>query len=125
MLAHAPGAHQGHDHADPSILGRFGGTLHPMSDEMSGAAKAASAERDAYRSASALTLGLSLLLAGAVVLLLGRALADVVGASAFSLLVILGIVTIVAGVVQFVMCVYQLADNIDRAAKVLIDGQRG
>lgn len=96
-----------------------------MSDEMSGTAKAASAEREVYRSASALTLGLGLLLGGAAVLLLAGALGEFVGASAFVLLVILGIVTIVAGVVQFVIGVYQLADNIDRVAKTLITGQRG
>lgn len=92
---------------------------------MSGAAgQAAAAERDVYRSATALTLGLSLLLGGAAALLLAGALGDMVGASGFSLLVILGIVTIVAGVVQFVIGVYQCADNIDRAAKALINGQR-
>lgn len=90
---------------------------------MSGTAKAESPERDVYRSASALTLGLSLLLGGAAVLLLGGALGEFVGASAFALLVVLGIVTIVAGVVQFVVGVYQCADNIDRAAKALINGQ--
>ncbi|MEU4363327.1 hypothetical protein [Promicromonospora sp. NPDC023987] len=46
------------------------------------------------------------------------------GASVFWLLVILGIVTLVAGTIQLVIGVYQCADNIDRAAKVLIDGQR-
>jgi uncharacterized membrane protein HdeD (DUF308 family) len=95
-----------------------------MSDEMSATAHAGSAEREVYRSASALTLGLILLLGGAVVLLLGGPLGAMVGASAYSLLMILGIVTIVAGAVQLVIGVYQCADNIDRAAKALINGQR-
>ncbi|MEU4388647.1 hypothetical protein [Promicromonospora sp. NPDC023805] len=40
------------------------------------------------------------------------------------LLWFLGITTLIAGIVQTVVGIYQCADNIDRAAKVLIDGQR-
>ena len=96
-----------------------------MSDETSATADAGPVERDVHRSASALALGRSLLLGGVVVLLLAGVLGALVGESAYSLLVILGIVTTVAGVVQFVIGVYQCADNIDRAAKVLINGERG
>ena len=92
---------------------------------MSATANAGSVERDVYRSASALTLGLSLFLGGAVVLLVARVLVTVGGGSGFGLVVFLGIATIVAGVVQLVIAVYQCADNIDRAAKALINGQRG
>lgn len=96
-----------------------------MGDEMSATADAGSGERGAYRSADAITLGLGLLLGGAIVLLVGSVFGLVAGASVFWLLVILGTVTLVAGTIQFVIGVYQCADNIDRAAKVLIDGQRG
>jgi uncharacterized membrane protein HdeD (DUF308 family) len=99
------------------------GTLLPMSDEMSATADTGSAERDAYRSAGALTLGLGLLLGGVVVLLLGGWLGAMVGASALVLLVILGTVTIIAGIIQFLLGVYQLADNIDRTAQALIKRQ--
>lgn len=92
---------------------------------MSGTAETESAHRDVYRSASVLTLGLSLLFGGAVVLLLAGPLAAFVGASVISLLLILGAVTIIAGGVQLVIGVYQCADNIDRTAKALIGGQRG
>lgn len=47
------------------------------------------------------------------------------GVSGTVLLMILGVVTVVAGVVQLVIGVYQCADNIDRVAKALINGQRG
>lgn len=90
---------------------------------MTGTTKAASDEREAHRSAGALALGLGLLFGGAVVLLLGSAL--LAGGNGAVLLVwFLGIATIIAGVVQTVIGVYQCADNIDRATKILIDGQR-
>jgi hypothetical protein len=95
-----------------------------MSDEMSGAAEAASTDRDVYPSASALALGLGLILGGAVVLLSVSAFAAMAGEAVF-LLAFIGIATTVIGVVQFVIGVYQFADNIDRAAKALINGQRG
>lgn len=93
------------------------------SDKVTRTTKAASEERDVHSSASALALGLSLLLGGAVVLLLGGAFAAA-GGSAVLLVWFLGIATIIAGIVQTVIGVYQCADNIDRATKVLIDGQR-
>lgn len=90
---------------------------------MTGTTKAASDEREAHRSAGALALGLGLLFGGAVVLLLGTAL--LAAANGAVLLVwFLGIATIIAGVVQTVIGVYQCADNIDRATQILIDGQR-
>lgn len=96
-----------------------------MDDEMSATATAGSVKRDVYRSAGALTLGLSLLLGGVVILLLAGVLAVVAGmAPVFPLLAFIGMATTVLGVVQFLVGIYQCADNIDRVAKALIDGQR-
>jgi uncharacterized membrane protein HdeD (DUF308 family) len=90
---------------------------------MTGTTKAASEEREVHDSASALALGLGLLFGGVAVVLLARAF-SVVNWSAVAVVMFFGIAAIVAGVVQTVIGVYQCADNIDRAAKVLIDGQR-
>ena len=95
-----------------------------MSDETNGSAKAAPAQQDVYRSAAALTLGLSLLSGGAVVLLLTGWLGPAVGESVYVLLMILGVIAVAVGLVQLVIGVYQCADNIDRTAKALLDAQR-
>jgi hypothetical protein len=95
-----------------------------MSDETSAPANTGSVEREVYRSASALALGLGLLLGGvAILLLLGPI--GFMAPSAFSLMVILAIVTLIAGAIQLVVGVYQCADNIDRATRALLDGRRG
>jgi predicted phage tail protein len=111
-----------------SIPGRFDGTLHLVSDEMSNepssTARTASGEREVYRSAGALALGLSLIVGGAAALLLAGALAGTF-ASGVILLGFLAVAAIIAGIVQFIIGVYQCADNIDRAAKVLVQGKRG
>ena len=95
-----------------------------MSDETSGSAKAAPAQQDVYRSATALTLGLSLLIGGAGALLLAGWFGPVVGESVYVLLMILGVIAVVVGLVQLVIGVYQCAANIDRTAKALLDAQR-
>jgi preprotein translocase subunit SecY len=96
-----------------------------MGDEMSAVARSGSVEREVYRSASALTLGVCLFLGGMVALLLGGVLFAMGVGHGFGLVAFLAIATIIAGIVQLAIGVYQCADNIDRAAKVLIDGQRG
>lgn len=91
---------------------------------MSATEKTGSVEREVYRSAGALALGLSLLLGGVAILFLVPVLGAAAG-GAFSLLLILGIVTIIAGVVQLIIGVYRCADNIDRIAKALLEDRRG
>jgi predicted phage tail protein len=95
-----------------------------MSNETSGTAKTGSGEREVYRSAGALALGLSLIVGGAAALLLAGALVSEFD-SGVVLLGLLGIAAIIAGIVQFIIGVYQCADNIDRAATVLLEARRG
>jgi hypothetical protein len=91
------------------------------SDNMTG--KAASDEREVHNSAGSLALGLGLLFGGVAVVLLAGAFAAVNG-TAVVMAWIFGGMAIIAGVIQFIVGVYQCAENIDRATKVLIDGQR-
>jgi hypothetical protein len=88
-----------------------------MSDKVSGAVKAASAEQGVYSSARPLALGLGLLLGGVFVATFG------VGVS--PLLAIPAIAAVALGVVAFVVGVHRFADNVDRAAKALITGRHG
>lgn len=92
-----------------------------LSNETSATPNAGSGERPAYRSAGALALGLGLLLGGVVVLFLVGPLGAALGGSGMSLVGILGTVTVIAGIIQVVIGVYQCADNIDRATKALLD----
>jgi O-antigen/teichoic acid export membrane protein len=89
--------------------------LHRMSEQLSGAGQAASAEKVVHSSATSLALGMGLLLGGGVVAFVGQAV--------HPLLMILGLVVLIFGAVQFAVGVYQFADNVDRAAKALITGR--
>jgi hypothetical protein len=93
------------------------------SDNMTGTTNAASDEREVHDSASALALGLGLLFGGVAVVLLGGLFAGGNG-SVLALAWIFGGMAIIAGVIQFIVGVYLCADNIDRATKILVDGQR-
>lgn len=95
-----------------------------MSEVTSGAAKPASKEQDVHGSASSLALGLGLILGGVVALLLVNLMFTTGRGAGFSMLLFLGGTTIVFGVVQTVIGVYQLADNVDRMAQAVINGQR-
>ncbi|MFD6138910.1 hypothetical protein [Promicromonospora sp. NPDC060271] len=97
---------------------------HETSDNTSDTTNAASDEREVHNSASALALGLGLLFGGVAVVLLAGLFAGVNG-TAVVMAWIFGVIAIIAGVVQFIVGVYLCAENIDRATKVLIDGQRG
>jgi hypothetical protein len=93
-------------------------------DNMTGT-KAASDEWEVHNSASSLALGLGLLFGGVAAVLLGNA-SVFVGAngSVVALAWIFGGMAIIVGVIQSIVGVYQCAQNIDRATKILFDGQR-
>lgn len=93
------------------------------SDNLTGTTKAASDEREVHSSAGSLALGLGLVFGGVAVVLLAGVLVAVNG-TAVMMAWFFGGAAIIAGVIQFIVGVYQCADNIDRAAKVLLDGQR-
>ena len=93
------------------------------SDNVTGTAKAASEEWEVHRSAGSLALGLGLTFGGVAVVLLGGLFVGGNG-SVVALAWIFGGMAIIAGVIQFIVGVYQCADNIDRATKILFDGQR-
>lgn len=95
-----------------------------MSDETGGAPKAASTKQVVHSSASSLTIGLCLVLGGGVIVFLARVLALGPTGGGSMILIFVGGAAIVVGVVQLVIGVYQLADNIDRTAKAVINGQR-
>jgi hypothetical protein len=92
------------------------------SDNMAGTTKAAD-EWEVHNSAGSLALGLGLLFGGVAVVLLGGLFVGWNG-SVVALAWIFGGMAIIAGVIQFIVGVYQCAENIDRATKILIDGQR-
>lgn len=91
-------------------------------DNMTGT-KAASDEWEVHNSAGSLALGLGLLFGGVAAVLLGNVFVGWNG-SVVALAWIFGGMAIIAGVIQFIVGVYQCAQNIDRATKILIDGQR-
>lgn len=93
------------------------------SDNMTGTTKAGSDVPEVHNSAGSLALGLGLLFGGVVVLFLAHVFAAV-NYTAVATAWFFGIAAIIAGVIQFIVGVYQCAENIDRATKVLIDGQR-
>lgn len=93
------------------------------SDNTTGTTKAASDEWEVHNSAGSLALGLGLAFGGVAVLLVAGAFA-VVNYTAVAMVWFFGGAAIIAGVIQFIVGVYQCAQNIDRATKVLIDGQR-
>lgn len=99
-----------------------------MSDEMSDASgaapKTASPQQVVHSSASSLTIGLCLVLGGGVIAFLARLFVVGPTGGGSMILIFLGGAAIVVGVVQLVVGVYQLADNIDRTAKAVINGQR-
>jgi uncharacterized integral membrane protein len=94
-----------------------------VSYETSDNMKAASDEREVHSSAGSLALGLGLIFGGVAVVLLAGVLVAVNG-TAVMMAWFFGGAAIIAGVIQFIVGVYQCADNIDRAAKVLLDGQQ-
>jgi membrane protein DedA with SNARE-associated domain len=94
-----------------------------VSYETSDNMKAASGEREVNSSAGSLALGLGLIFGGVAVVLLAGVLVAVNG-TAVMMAWFFGGAAIIAGVIQFIVGVYQCADNIDRAAKVLLDGQQ-
>ncbi len=95
-----------------------------MSDETSDAPKAGSDEQVVHDSAGSLGLGLGLTLGGVVVLLVVGVLRFVPNATAFGIFMFLGGAAVVLGVLQTAIGVYQLAQNVDRMAKAVLDGQR-
>ena len=95
-----------------------------MSDETGGAPKAASTKQVVHSSASSLTIGLCLVLGGGVIVFLAGLLVSTGTGAGSSLFLFIGGAAIVVGVVQLVIGVYQLADNIDRTARAVLNGQR-
>ncbi|MFD6443588.1 hypothetical protein ACFWEJ_00705 [Promicromonospora sp. NPDC060204] len=93
-------------------------------DETGGAAKAAPTEQVVHSSASSLTIGLCLILGGGVIFFLARLFVVGPTGGGSMILMFLGGTAIVFGVVQLVIGVYQLADNVDRTAKAVLNGQR-
>lgn len=90
---------------------------------MTGTTKAASDEWEVHNSAGSLGLGLGLIFGGVVVVLLANVFIAVNG-MAVSVVWFFAGAAIIAGVIQFIVGAYQCAENIDRATKILIDGQR-
>ncbi|MFI2365374.1 hypothetical protein [Promicromonospora sp. NPDC019610] len=93
-------------------------------DETSSTPKAASTRQVVHSSASSLTIGLCLILGGGVVIFLAGVLVAGPLPGGSMILMFLGGTAIVFGVVQLVIGVYQLADNIDRTAQAVLNGQR-
>lgn len=91
-------------------------------DNMTGT-KAASDEWEVHNSASSLALGLGLIFGGVAVVLLAGVFVAVNG-PAVSMVWFFAGAAIIVGIIQFIVGVYQCAQNIDRATKILFDGQR-
>lgn len=93
------------------------------SDNMTGTTKAASDEWEVHNSAGSLALGLGLIFGGVAAVLLGNVFVGTNG-SVVALAWIFGGMAMIVGIIQFIVGVYQCAENIDRATKILFEGQR-